>query len=109
MKKCALIIHPASRITLLMTSCDSIAPKSSNRRTSATSGAAVYEADLEDDDDPAVIDAPPVSDTLEPLSDLRIIWLISFIPTVKHLFLSTEPGKFLQLVHLHLSEHVIPS
>lgn len=92
-----------------MTSWDRIAPKSSNRRTSATSGAATYEADLEDDDDPAAIEALPASDTLQPLSDLRIIWLISFIPTERHLFLSTEPGKFLQLVHLHLSEHVIPS
>ena len=50
-----------------------MAPKSSNRLTSATSGAAVYAADLEDDDDPADIDAPPVSVTLELLSDFRII------------------------------------
>lgn len=42
------------------------------------------------------------------LSDFLKAWLTSF-PIEKNLFLSTDPGKFLQLLHLHRSEQVIPS
>lgn len=94
-------------------------PRSSKRRTKENSseiddGAEEYDDEDDDrdededadDDDVAIVS---VSATVVPISDFRIIWLISLMPTVRHLFLSTDPGKFLQLLHLHRSEHTIPS
>lgn len=96
--------------TLLMTSYVIIDPRPSSLRTKATSGGAIGKPIPDpDDEDDAEDDVALGSLTPLELSDLRIIWLISLMPTVNNLFRSTEPGKFLQLVHRHLSEQTIPS